>query len=442
MKTSRSLTPQQRQTRATAGAFVGTAIEWYDFFIFGTAAALVFGKVFYPDIAPGAGIMASFATFWVGFLARPLGGVLFGHLGDRFGRKNVLVATLFLMGSATTLIGLLPGYATIGVFAPVALVVLRALQGLAVGGEWAGATLMATESASEKKRGMAGAWVQQGSPAGAIMATLMFLLVGTLDDAAFLSWGWRVPFLFSAVLVIVGMVIRAKVEESADFTESRAAHEVVKVPLVQVFKTASSYVWLGVAASVLGIAIAFFNNTFLLSWTTTSVENGGMGMNRQVILNILLAMAILQFIWQPIAAKIAERIGGVPVMLWGLFLNLLIIVPLFLAIMSANAVAISLVLGVSILGGTGYYAMLSSFLSQAFPVNVRFTGVALANGLCASLIGGSTPLIAQAVLGSLGPWGVAGFYAIIALVTIGGVWGLHRKMSARDARAAQVPTSS
>lgn len=442
MKTSRSLTPQQRQTRATAGAFVGTAIEWYDFFIFGTAAALVFGKVFYPDIAPGAGIMASFATFWVGFLARPLGGVLFGHLGDRFGRKNVLVATLFLMGGATTLIGLLPGYATIGILAPVALVVLRALQGLAVGGEWAGATLMATESASEKKRGMAGAWVQQGSPAGAILATLMFLLVGMLDDAAFLSWGWRVPFLFSAVLVIVGLMIRAKVEESADFTESRAAHEVVKVPLVEVFKTASSYVWLGVAASVLGIAIAFFNNTFLLSWTTTSVENGGMGMDRQVILNILLAMAIVQFIWQPIAAKIAERIGGVPVMLWGLLLNLLIIVPLFLAIMSANAVAISLVLGVSILGGTGYYAMLSSFLSQAFPVNVRFTGVALANGLCASLIGGSTPLIAQAVLGMLGPWGVAGFYAIIALVTIGGVWGLHRKMSARDARAAQVPTAS
>ncbi len=442
MKTSRSLTPQQRQTRATAGAFVGTAIEWYDFFIFGTAAALVFGKVFYPDIAPGAGIMASFATFWVGFLARPLGGVLFGHLGDRFGRKNVLVATLFLMGGATTLIGLLPGYATIGGLAPVALVVLRALQGLAVGGEWAGATLMATESASEKKRGMAGAWVQQGSPAGAILATLMFLLVGMLDDAAFLSWGWRVPFLFSAVLVIVGLMIRAKVEESADFTESRAAHEVVKVPLVEVFRTASSYVWLGVAASVLGIAIAFFNNTFLLSWTTTSVENGGMGMDRQVILNILLAMAIVQFIWQPIAAKIAERIGGVPVMLWGLLLNLLIIVPLFLAIMSANAAAISLVLGVSILGGTGYYAMLSSFLSQAFPVNVRFTGVALANGLCASLIGGSTPLIAQAVLGSWGPWGVAGFYAIIALVTIGGVWGLHRKMSARDARAAQVPTAS
>lgn len=432
MSTPSSLTPRQRQTRATAGAFVGTAIEWYDFFIFGTAAALVFGKVFYPEASTATGILASFATFWVGFLARPLGGVLFGHLGDRFGRKNVLVATLFLMGTATTLIGLLPSYGSIGVAAPIALVVLRAAQGLAVGGEWAGATLMATENASEGKRGMAGAWVQQGSPAGSIMATLAFLMVGTLDDEAFLSWGWRLPFLFSAVLVIVGLVIRAKVEESADFTKSRTAQEVVKVPVVEVFRTASGYVWLGVLASVLGIAIAFFNNTFLLSWTTSPAEAGGMGMDRQLILNILLFVAVLQFIWQPIAAKIAERVGGVRVMVAGLLLSMASIIPLFLAIMSASAVAIAIALGISVLGGTAYYAMLASFLSHAFPVNVRFTGVALANGLCASLIGGSTPLIAQSILGAAGPWGVAVFYAVIAVATIIGVVGLNRKMTRRD----------
>lgn len=446
MSSAKTLSPESRQFRATAGAFVGTAIEWYDFFIFGTAAALVFSKVFYPDAAPGVGVMASFATFWVGFLARPIGGVLFGHLGDRFGRKNVLITTLFLMGGATALIGLLPGYATIGVAAPILLVVLRAAQGLAVGGEWAGATLMATESASEKKRGMAGDWVQQGSPAGSILATLMFLLVGTLDDEAFLSWGWRVPFLFSAVLVIVGLVIRSKVEESADFLETKESAEVVKVPLVAVFKTASTYVWLGVAASVLGIAIAFFNNTFLLSWTTSAPEAGGMGMSRQTILNILLVMAILQFIWQPIAAKIAEHVGAIRVMIGGLLLNLIIIVPLFLAIMSANALYIGIVLGISILGGTAYYAMLASFLSQAFPVNVRFTGVALANGLCASLIGGSTPLIAQWVLTTYGPWGVAAFYGAIAVATIAGVWGLHLKMEKRNAlvhpSTAPQPTAS
>lgn len=264
------------------------------------------------------------------------------------------------------------------------------------------------------------------------MATLAFLMVGTLDDEAFLSWGWRLPFLFSAVLVIVGLVIRAKVEESADFTKSRTAQEVVKVPVVEVFRTASGYVWLGVLASVLGIAIAFFNNTFLLSWTTSPAEAGGMGMDRQLILNILLFVAVLQFIWQPIAAKIAERVGGVRVMVAGLLLSMASIIPLFLAIMSASAVAIAVALGISVLGGTAYYAMLASFLSHAFPVNVRFTGVALANGLCASLIGGSTPLIAQSILGAAGPWGVAVFYAVIAVATIIGVVGLNRKMTRRD----------
>src|SRR5699024_6694567 len=193
-------------------------------------------------------------------------------------------------------------------------------------------------------------------------ATVAFLLVGMMDDEAFLSWGWRLPFLFSAVLIIVGLIIRVKVEESADFVESRAHHKVVKVPVVEVFRTASAYVWFGVMASVLGIAIAFFNNTFLLSWTTSPVEAGGMGMDRQVILNILLFISVLQFIWQPIAAKIAEHIGGVRVMILGLLLSMASIVPLFLAIMSASPIAIAAALSVSVLGGTAYYAMLASFL--------------------------------------------------------------------------------
>lgn len=423
-----SAAQQTRQRRATAGAFVGTAIEWYDFFIFGTAAALVFGPVFFPAATPAVGVLASFATFWVGFLARPLGGILFGHLGDRFGRKNTLVATLLLMGSATTLIGVLPGYATIGVLAPVLLVVLRALQGLAVGGEWAGATLMATESATAEKRGWAGAWVQQGSPAGSILATLMFLLVGGLPDDQFLSWGWRVPFLVSALLLIVALLIRMKVEESDDFETAKSQGEVVKLPIAEVFRTAPAFIWLGMAACVLGIAVAFFNNTFLLSWTT-----GELGMPRRTILNVLLIAAVVQFIWQPIAALIAERIGALKVMIGGLVFNLILIVPLFLAIMSRDVVMIGLVLCLAILGGTAYYALLSSFLTQAFPPNVRFTGVALANGLCASVIGGSTPLIAQSLLNTAGPWGVAGFYALIAIVTIFGVWALHRRMARRDA---------
>jgi len=425
MATADSVLQGQRRRRATVGAFVGTAIEWYDFFIFGTAAALVFGKVFYPDVSPAAGVLASFATFWVGFLARPLGGIVFGHLGDRLGRKNVLVATLFLMGGATTLIGVLPTYAQIGVAAPVLLVLLRAAQGLAVGGEWAGATLMATESAEGSKKTMAGTWVQQGSPAGSILATLMFMMVGSLPDGAFLAWGWRIPFLFSAVLVIVGLIIRSKVEESHEFLEAKQHQEVVKVPVVTAFKTAPALVWLGVGASILGIAAAFFNNTFLLSWTTTEL-----GMPRQQILNALFIIAIVQFIWQPIAAVIAGRIGRTRVMILAILVNLVAVIPLFLAILSGNIVFLVLMLCVTTIGGAGYYAMLASFLADAFPANIRFTGVALANGLCASIIGGSTPLIAQSVLNGFGPWGVAGFYAVLVIATLLAVWGMSRRTGA------------
>jgi MFS family permease len=409
------------QRRATLGAFVGTAIEWYDFFIFGTAAALVFGKVFYPQAAEGAALMASFATFWVGFLARPLGGVIFGHFGDRIGRKNTLIITLILMGTATALIGLLPGYASIGVAAPILLIALRALQGIAVGGEWGGAVLLATENASEEHKGRAGTWVQQGSPAGSILATVAFLLVGMLPAEAFLAWGWRVPFLFSAVLVIVGLVIRAKVEESAAFTEAKAKAQVAKVPVVAVFQEARKAVLLGVIASILGISAAYFSNTFLLAWTT-----GELKIDRQTILNILLVTAILQFIWQPLAARLAERIGVLKVMLAALAFTLLMIIPLFLALLSGNIAFLAVMMVLNILGGSAYYALLASTLAAAFPVNVRYTGVSVAYQLCATIIGGSTPLVAQALLVGIGPWGVAAFYGVLVLATAAGVWALER----------------
>ncbi|WP_334148394.1 MFS transporter [Microbacterium sp.] len=415
------------------GAFVGTAIEWYDFYIFGTAAALVFGRVFYPDVAPGAALLASFATFWVGFLMRPVGGLVFGHFGDKLGRKNVLVITLMMMGIATTLIGLLPTYAQIGILAPVLLVVLRGLQGFAVGGEWGGAVLLSTENATEKKKGLAGAWVQQGSPAGSILATLMFLLVGLLPDEQFISWGWRIPFLMSAVLVIIGLVIRVKVEESPDFVAAKASKEVVSAPVLVALRTAPVLIGLGVLASVMGISNAYFSNTFLLAWTT-----GPLGIDRQLMLNILLGMAVLQFIWQPIAAKIAERQGIARVMLAGLLLSVILIVPYFLAIQAADPFWITVTLYATIIGSTAYYALLATLLASAFPARIRYSGVSLAYQLCATVFGGSTPLVAQWILNSTGGsvWGVAAFYAAMVLLTIAGVWGLQRRMT-RDLAAAR-----
>lgn len=419
-----------RQRRATLGAFVGNAIEWYDFFIFGTAAALVFGRVFYPEVAPGAALLASFATFWVGFLARPLGGMVFGHFGDKLGRKNVLVITLLLMGIATTLIGFLPGFDQIGVMAPILLVALRALQGIAVGGEWGGAVLMATENATEKKKGLAGAWVQQGSPVGSILATVMFLIVGGLPEDDFLSWGWRVPFLVSAVLVIVGLVIRAKVEESADFEAAKATNTVVKAPILEVFRSVPGIMVLGLISSVMAIALAYFTNTFLLSWTT-----GPLGIPRQTMLNILLGTAIVQFFAQLVAALLAERIGAMKVMVGGLAVMLIAVIPFFLAINSADPTAIAVLLFVTMFGGASYFALLASALAGAFPANIRYSGVSLSYQLCSTLIGGSTPLVAQLILNNSNgsPWGVAAYFAAMIVLTMIGVLGLFRTVARRQA---------
>lgn len=419
--------------RSTIAAFVGTAIEWYDFYIFGTAAALVFGTVFYPELAPGAGLIASFATFWVGFLARPVGGLIFSHFGDRFGRKNTLVATLLLMGAGTMCIGLLPGYHTIGIAAPILLIVLRAVQGIAVGGEWGGAVVLATESASAGRRGMAGTWVQQGSPAGAVLATLAFMIVGMLPDEAFMSWGWRLPFLASAVLVLVALFIRLGVEESKDFEEVAARNETPSVPVVEALRTSPGIIVAGVLASITGIAFAYFTNTFLLAWTT-----GPLQMNRSVILNVLLIIAIVQFIWQPIAALIAERIGARTVMVGGLFLSVIIAPALFYAIQSGSALLLGLVLSANVLGATGYYALLANALSEAFPARIRYTGVSVSYQLCATLFGGSTPVIAQWLLNATdgNAWIVMCLYLLLLALTIIGTLALLRG-SARAAHNQQ-----
>lgn len=421
--TSTQQTSTQRQKRSILGAFVGTAIEWYDFFSFGTAAALVFSTVFYPDLAQGSGLLASFATFWVGFLARPIGGLIFSHFGDRFGRKNTLIVTLLMMGIATTCIGLLPTYGQIGLAAPILLIVLRAIQGLAVGGEWGGAVVLATENSESSKRGFAGAWVQQGSPAGSILSTVAFMLVGLLPDDQFMSWGWRVPFLFSAILVIVALLIRSRVEESQEFTEVKAQGQTPKVPVLETFNVAGLLVFFGVLASIVGIASAYFNNTFMLSWTT-----GILGMDRTVILNLILLAAIVQFVWQPVAAKLSEKFGIRSILIWGLVLTLIVTPPFFLAIQSKNELFLAITIVVNTIGATAYYAMLATALSEAFPARVRYTGVSLAYQLCATVFGGTTPIIAQWLLNTTGnsPWSVMTFYILQVILSIIGVVGLYK----------------
>ncbi|GEB49179.1 MFS transporter [Streptomyces cacaoi] len=424
--------------RAGIGSFVGTTIEWYDFFIYGTASALVFGKLFFPDVSPAAGVLASFATFWVGFLARPLGGIVFGHFGDRMGRKGTLVTTLLMMGIATFLVGVLPTHAQIGLAAPLLLALLRAVQGIAVGGEWGGAVLMASESAPKGRGSLFAMLVQQGSPAGSILGTLVFLAAGTLDDAAFLSWGWRVPFLLSGLLVVVGLLIRLKVEEPDDFERVKDRGEVAKLPVVEVLRTAWRVVLLGLGASIMGISAAYFTNTFVLSWTTNDLH-----MARQTMLYVLLGTSALQFLWQPFAALISERVGEMRFMVCSLLANVVLAFPAFHLISTTRPLLVFCGVALTIVSGSGYYAVLAGFLARAFPSRVRYTGISLSYQLCSTLIGGTTPLACQALLTAGGSiWPVVGFYVLLLLVTAACVAALARSTERRATAPEPVPTTA
>lgn len=405
--------------KARFAAFLGTTVEWYDFFIYSTAAALAFGPVFFPHQTQGTALLLSFATFWSGFLARPVGAIVFGHLGDKVGRKNTLVATLLIMGTATFCIGILPGADTIGVWAPILLVFFRALQGFGVGGEWGGAVLLASESDAKSKTVRGGMWVQQGSPAGNILATAAFSLIALLPNDQFITWGWRVPFLLSAVLVIIGLVIRTRLEESPEFIRAKEENAQVKIPLAVLLRDHWKPTVAAVFASAIGIAMAYFVSTFMLSYATNSLS-----IDRQHMLNILLGAAVLQFLWQPLATRIAERIGSSRFMVVSLIAQAIFVIPMFLMANTGNLVLIAVGIYLSYMAGAGYYAVLAGFLAQAFPPEVRYTGVSFAYQASSALIGGTTPMLAQLFLNSVGWQGVAGFNIMLILVTIIGVAAL------------------
>ncbi len=412
--------------RASTAAFIGTMIEWYDFYIYATAAALVFGKLFFPSATGFYGTLAAFGTFAVGFFARPLGGALFGHIGDRIGRKKSLVITLLMMGTVTVLIGLLPTYASIGVWAPVLLVLLRIVQGVAVGGEWGGAVLMAGEHSPDKsKRTFFASFAQLGSPAGLILSMLMFKLVTGLDDAAFLSWGWRVPFLFSAVLLLVGFVIRLSVNESLDFLEEKQAQakraKPARAPLAQVLTGAPRLLALAVGANVLGIAGFYFTSTFMIAYTTQYV-----GLNRAVILDCLLVVSIMQFFITPLAAYIASRVGNLR------FLGATALISVFTPYAMFNLVdlgslgAITLGIGVAVLFMGAYYAVIAGFVSDSFPTAIRYTGISMAYQLSGAIFGGLTPMLGTVLAENFKGqwWPLALLFSAISLLSLVSVLSL------------------
>ena len=428
-----------KQTRrAAAAAFVGTTIEWYDFFVYGTASALAFGQLFFPSADPATGLLASFATFAIGFFARPFGGLLFGHIGDRIGRKRTLVATLLLMGVATTGVGCLPTYAEAGVWAPILLVVLRLLQGVSVGGEWGGAVLMAGEHAPAGRRTWFASFAQLGSPVAVLLSLVAFRVATAVSGSEFLAWGWRLPFLVSVVLLVVGFLIRLGVEESPEFTSARKQREVVKFPLATALRTAGKPIAITLCAFTIGTSGFYFTNTFLIAYTTRSLS-----IDRAVVLDCLTAVAVVQLIGQLVAAKLAERITDATFLKWAAGLAMLAPYPMFLLVETRTSLGIIVGTSLATVCASGFYAVIAGYSSKIFPVNIRYTAMSVSYQLGSAIFGGFTPMIGVFLSERFhNQWiPLAVFYTCLAAVSFGAVvildWS-RRGQPRSDAEASLV----
>ncbi|MGN6589003.1 MAG: MFS transporter [Sphingomicrobium sp.] len=378
-------------TRVIASSLIGTTIEWYDFFLYGSAAALVFNKLFFPSFDPLVGTLLAFATYAVGFVARPLGGIVFGHFGDRIGRKKLLMWSLVMMGLATVLIGLLPGYESIGVWAPVGLIALRVFQGFAVGGEWGGAVLMAAEHGDARRRGYWASWPQAGVPLGSLLsAGILALMAGMQSEADFIAWGWRVPFLLSAVLVIVGWYIRTQVAESPMFeSEIEMAEAPPKTPAIDVFRERPRAVLLGAGLRVGENIVYYILTVFSLTFLVDVAEH-----SRSLALDALLIGAAIQFMAIPLLAILSDRVGRRPVYAFGAFGSAIFVFLFFPMLASGSNGLIIFAIVVGLVLHASMYAPQAAFITELFPTRIRYSGVSIAYQLTAIFAGSLAPIIA------------------------------------------------
>ncbi|TLS46581.1 MHS family MFS transporter [Streptomyces montanus] len=393
-----STTPEQmRQLRRVAlSGLLGTAVEFYDFLVYGTVAALIFGELFFPGADPAVGTIAAFGTFAAGYLARPLGGILFGHFGDRLGRKSMLLLTMGLMGGASFLIGLLPTYDTIGVWAPVLLITLRVVQGIAIGGEWGGATLMVVEHAGERRRGLWSSFTQMGAPLGSLLSSAVVTFVVTLPKDQFAAWGWRVPFLLSVVLLGVGLFVRLKVAESPLFAEMKKERTEARLPVVEVLRRPRPVL----LACCVGIG-AFTAQSLLTSYMIAYAT--GIGYARPQVLSALTVSACVALVVLPCASALSDRIGRRPVVLAGALTSAALAFPV-LALVDAKSpglLILAVVLGHGVAQST-MYGPLGALLTEMFGTRVRYTGASLGyQG--ATLVGaGFSPMIAGSLVAGSG----------------------------------------
>ncbi|OLB32773.1 MAG: MFS transporter [Ktedonobacter sp. 13_1_20CM_3_54_15] len=403
--------------RVAMASLIGTSIEWYDFFLYGTAAALVLGPLFFsPKLSPLAAQLSAFATFWVGFAARPVGGIVFGHFGDRLGRKAMLILTLMIMGIATFLVGVLPTYKDIGIIAPVLLVIVRFAQGFAVGGEWGGAVLMATEHSPAARRGFFGSWPQFGVPIGLLLSSLIFgLVTSSFSKAAFLSIGWRIPFLLSIVLVAIGLFIRLRLTETPDFERVRETRTIARLPVIDVLRTNLKSVVLAAGAFFVTNGAFYIYVTFIISYGEKILKVPGSTMLTGVLVGaVAMGITILA------AGALSDRLGRLPVYLTGAAFVGLMAFPVFLLIDTRSPALIALALAIGI-GGIGImYGPQAAFFSELFGANVRYSGASLGYQITAIFAGGLAPFIATALLAQFNnaSWPIALYIVGMAIITL------------------------
>lgn len=398
--TSAGAKTPENPAKVAFASFVGTAIEWYDYFLFGTAAVLVLNDQFFPSLSPVASQLSALATFAVAFIARPVGGLVFGHFGDRIGRKQMLVLSLLMMGGATVAIGLLPGYTTIGVAAPILLVVLRLIQGFGVGGEWGGAVLMAVEHAPRHKRAFYGSWPQAGVPAGSLLSSGAFFLVQMMPEEQFLTWGWRIPFLVSALLVLVGFVIRLKLEDSPDMQKMHEDESHAVVPALEMFRDHKHSLLVGIFTLVGSNTLFYLVTVYLLALAPAETD-----MSRGTVLLAIAFGSLLDIIAIPLVAIFADQHGKKKMLIIGSIVTAAVSVPIFALMMSGQtwAAYVAMVLAFPI-GHSFVYATSSGFIAELFEPRVRYTGASISYQLCGLISSAPAPLISTTLFAATGSW--------------------------------------
>ncbi|MGN7387311.1 MFS transporter [Sporosarcina sp. SAFN-015] len=422
---------KKQLNRVLVASLVGSSIEWFDYFLYGTVAALVFNQLFFVNEDPTIGLLLAYASFALAFFIRPFGGIIFSHIGDRIGRKKTLVLTLSLMGIATFGMGLLPTYQAIGIWAPILLITLRLIQGLGIGGEWGGALLLAVEYAPPEKRGLFGSVPQMGVTIGMVLGTFALSIMTMLPEGSFMTWGWRVPFILSALLVLFGLWIRKGIDETPSFKEVQERGEIPKIPLVTTFKTHWREVLIAIGAKVVETAPFYIFGTFIVSYATSYL-----GYSRTATLNAVMIATIITTILIPIMGRLSDKVGRKPLYVWGAVGMILYAFPYFWLIKqgSVTLLVIATIIGLGIIWAP-ITAVLGTMFSEIFSAEVRYTGISLGYQIGAALAGGTAPLVATALLAEFNnsyvP--VALYIIFTAVVSLIAIWAVKdRKNEALD----------